>query len=540
LGLAFRLACALPFSQPVYSDAYYYSNIAEFLWQGRGFHEDFLWNYLARPLPDSPLNNPSSTYWMPLTSVLIYLSYLVTGGPSFRAAQLPNILISSALVPLTYYVVKDILPLKQKEFYAWVSAGLMIFCGYYAPYFSLPDNFAPFALLTLLALICQYKTLRLSLSEKRRGLALMAGAGICTGLSYLTRVDGVLLLVVAFLIIGLNSYWLKRESAMTWTAFGLMCLTFALTLLPWLGRSLSDTGQLFPGGGTKTLFMREYNDLFTYTKPLDLAYYLNQTNPDPNWGIGPLLFSKLDALFQNLLIVGRGTLIFMSPFFLIGIFAKVTEKAIRNSGKERPLFLGLTPEFLPFSVYLTALYLAMSLLFTFPGTRGSVFHSGGGLLPFIYAVTFMGLDRFIDWLGTKSRPKAGASRRRVYSLIFLFAAAIFSVVSPLNLASSQDAQDYDQLKAVGTWLEANGAGDAPLMVPDVPAYYYATHKPAVVITSDPLPVNLEIARRYGARYFVLQPNHAPAALAELAEKKSAPGFRLIGQIGEIQLYRLEY
>ncbi|MEI6047074.1 MAG: hypothetical protein WCS37_22255, partial [Chloroflexota bacterium] len=350
-------------------------------------------------------------------------------------------------------------------------------------------------------------------------------------------VDGVFLLGVVLLSFLVNRFLLRRESGLDWLALGLMALTFGLTLLPWLSRNLTDTGQLFPGGGLKTLFLREYDDFFSYTKPLDLPYYLNQTDLSPTWGIGPLLGSKLDALFQNLLLVGRGTLFFMAPLFLLGFFSR-NFQSDTSASNIKPLFLGLQAEFLPFTIYLVTLYLAMSLVFTFPSTRGSVFHSSGGLLPFLYLVILAGLDRFIAWLGTISRPKAGLARRRTYSLMILAAALIMSVSFTFGLANGWN-RDYSELKLVGAWLSENGVADALVMAPDVPAYYYVNHRPAIVITNEPLPVNLELARRYGARYFILQPNHAPASLAELFAKKTAPGFRLVAELGEVQLYRLE-
>jgi hypothetical protein len=542
LALLFRLLCGLFFSQPGYTDAYYYSNVAESLWRGRGFREDYIWNYLAHPLPATPFNNPSSTYWMPLTSILIYLSYLLTGGPSFLASQLPNMLISAGLVPLTYYCVKDIFGNERGEYYGWMSAGLMIFCGVYAPYFTLPDNFAPFALCTLLVLIFTYKALRLPPNEKRKALGLMALAGVFTGLSYLTRVDGVLLLGVALLALLANRYLFKRESALGWAALGVMALAAALTITPWLLRNLADTGQLFPGGGLKTLFMREYNDFFSATKPLDLPYYLNQTDPSPNWGIGPLLWSKLDALFQNLLIIGRPTLFFMAPLFFWGFFTRVASKETSLAGSKESgrVWLGLRAEFLPFTLYLGVLYLAMSLVFTFPSTRGSVFHSAGGLLPFFYALIFVGLDRFVQWLGTLSRPKAGPQRQRFYGRLLLVVSLGLALFYAVRLPSDFTG-DYEEVKAVAAWLNQNGAGDALPMVPDVPAYYYLNHRPAIEIAPESLEVNLDLARRYGARYFMLQPNHAPQNLMDtLYTAKKAPGFKLVAQLGEVQLYQLEY
>ena len=65
------------------------------------------------------------------------------------------------------------------------------------------------------------------------------------------------------------------------------------------------------------------------------------------------------------------------------------------------------------------------------------------------------------------------------------------------------------------------------------------HQPSLVITSDNLAADLAIARRYGASYIILQPNHFPPHLTELYNKKAAPGFRLVAQLGPVQLYKIE-
>ena len=566
-SLVFRLLLGFFFSQPGYTDAYYYSNVAEALWQGRGFHEDYIWNYLSRPLPGSLLNNPSSTYWMPLTSILIYLAYLLTGGPSFFASQIPNILLSSLLPLMAFYIASDIFGANTERGrrYGWLAGLLTIFCGPYAPRFAMPDNFAPYAVFSCGFLICTYKALRLPPKPVRPALGWMALAGFSAGLAYLTRVDGVILLAAAGLAWLIIRYFLKQSTGLNLLGLGLMSLVFVLTIAPWLTHNLLATGQIFPGGGIKVLFWREYNDFFSYSKNLDLSYYLNQTDPSPNWGLGPLLLSKLDAFIQNIQVVGLGAL-FMLPLFLLGLFTRLpkpeTSSTIENkalSNKELsntqepssfilhppalagvPSFLWQRPEFLPFVVYTLLLYLAMSLAFTFPSTRGSVFHSSGGLLPFIYLICLVGLDRAISWLSKISRPKAERRRQRNYGSLVVVAYLLISLGFGFIVRNGWDS-DYNELKTVGQWMQANTPPDARIMVPDTPAYWYANHKPALAITSDPLPVNLELARRYSVRYFLYQPNHAGVVyLEELFKNKGAPGYTLVATLGALQIYRLEY
>ncbi len=523
-AMLFRLLTALLFKQPGYSDGYYYSNVAEGLWRGRGFREDYIWNYLGQPLPDHLLNNPSSLYWMPFTSILIGLSYLIGGSPAFIFSQLPSVILSAGLAPMAYLLCQDFFGPGHPRLrrYGWLCGSLSIFCGLYAPWFTFPDNFAPFAFLSCAFLICFYRALHLPVGQARRLNGYMLGAGVCGGLAYLTRVDGLLLLIAVPLTVLIYRFWLKQASGLGWQAVGLMLLAFGATISPWLLRNLLEVGQVLPGGGTKTLFWREYNDFFTYKKPLDLAYYLNLTDPSPKWGLFPLLQSKLSALLENLWTWGRGAL-FLSPLFIVGLL----------SGRPRTW---QRPEFLPFVVYSLLLYLAMSLAFTFPGTRGSVFHSTGGLLPFIFLASMLGLDAFIEWFSRRYRPKAAARRKRSYGLLVLGAYFLISVFSALNLSRNWN-EDYDQLRLVGLWLDTQ-KGEQLMMVPDAPAFWYVNHRPALVLSSDSLEVNLELAHRYHIRYLMIQPLHLPDSLAELAEKHTAPGLKPVARLGEVQIYEV--
>lgn len=100
IALLVRVLTALPLRVPGYMDAYYYYVGATSLYRGLGFNDPFIWNYLDNP---TGLPHPSHLYWMPLSSVLAYLSFLLF-GESFRAAQVPFVILS-ALLPLIAYAV---------------------------------------------------------------------------------------------------------------------------------------------------------------------------------------------------------------------------------------------------------------------------------------------------------------------------------------------------------------------------------------------------------------------------------------------------
>ena len=121
-------------------------------------------------------------------------------------------------------------------------------------------------------------------------------------------------------------------------------------------------GVPWPPSG-EALFQREYNDVFRYGRTLDLAYYLD-------WGWQEILLSKARAAGENLLVFAEPFLFYLLPFALVGFWR------LRRDARAWP-----------FLAYTVALYLAMTLLFTFAGPRGSFLHSMAALLPFFFVAS---------------------------------------------------------------------------------------------------------------------------------------------------------
>ncbi len=525
LALSVHLAVARLYHEPGYTDAFYYCNVARSLWEGGGFHEDYVWNFLGRPIPSSLLGNPSCTYWMPLTAVLVELGYLVSGAHSFFAAQVPIVVASSLLAPLGYYIGVDLFGRSPGARYGWLIGLLTVFAGVYGPSFSVPDSFAPFALVSSLFFVATYKALRTRAWAARRW---MVAAGVLAGLAYLTRADGLLLPVAAIvsaLLVG------SRDGLVS------MLVAFAATVAPWLLRNLRETGRVVPAG-SKVLFLREYNDFFSYDKPLDWAYFLGG-------GARSIVLPKLWALAANWQIVGRGTLVFMTPLFVLGLLAVVrpgSEPAFAPAnvelGPRRTAALWRRPELVPVLVYGALLYLVMSLVFTFPGLHGSVFHAAAALSVFLFVFVAVGLDVLVVLLGRRSQPGKGRERLAVYSVAVVAGAAAVTAFSAFEARLTWD-RDYDDLVQLTDWLDGHGEGNAVVMVPDAPAFVYVARRPAVVVANDPLSVNVEIARKYGATYFFYQPRHAAETAAALAGPDGVAGFTRVARFGESALFRLQ-
>ena len=118
---------------------------------------------------------------------------LIRFGPTFGAAQVPFVLIASALSLVTYTVTHEIGGARR---HARIAALLTIFSGFYLVFWTNTEAFAPFALTASLTLLLVARARR----ANRAWMWLAAGA--LSALGHLSRADGPLLLLVALLVAG--------------------------------------------------------------------------------------------------------------------------------------------------------------------------------------------------------------------------------------------------------------------------------------------------------------------------------------------------
>jgi len=170
------------------------------------------------------------------------------------------------------------------------------------------------------------------------------------------------------------------------------------------------------------------------------------------------------------------------------------------------------------------LYGAMTLVFTFPGARGGVFHSSAALLPAIFAVSMVGMDTAVEWAALwRPRWNAQAAKRFFSVGVVLLAAGMTSFIYHSKVVGSSGTwtdpawNHTDAAMAkVGDWLQAQGADEPVVMVGNPPAFNYHTGLQAIVIPNEGVERTLQAARRYGAGYLVLDQNR-PEPLAALYE-----------------------
>ncbi len=516
VSLIVRLLLIITIQGPGYMDAAYSYDIALNLAQGQGFVEPFLWNYLDDP---AGLPHPSHMYWMPLPTILAWVG-LVVLGESYRSAQIPFV-VTAALLPVVSYWVA--VQATGRRRHGWLAGLLTIFSGFYVPFWGHTDNFAPFALGGSLTLIAAWQAGR-AREVGSRGVGWALATGALVGLAHLSRADGLLLLIAIGLAWGKSLIFnlLSTEEDKGWsldiTHILLMVLGYIVIMLPWFIRNWTVSGALLPTAGTQTMWLTTYDDLFSYGRELSPSAYLA-------WGWDNILRSKLDALWLNMqTVLAVLCMIFLVPIVPIGWWRT----------RRHPLFQLA-------AWYAILLFLVMTFVFTFPGPRGGLFHSGGALLPFFFTAASVGLDVLIEWVADRrQRWDAGLAKQvfgvGVVGLALLMSGFLYYQKVVMEPGAREGIATYSDLV---DWLEAEDQGEVLVMVGDPPSYWYHGGGPSIVVPNESVETALTVADRYGARYLVLDHNR-PRPLVSLYEgKETHPRLWLLeSPLDELRIYRI--
>ncbi len=482
LALLWGAILAVVIRQPGYTDAYYYFNAGQRLAQGDGLTDATLWIYINAP--DS-LPGPSHVYWMPLES-LVAAASMALFGATFGAAQLPSVLCFAGLVLVAAWVGAHL------GVNPWVAGLLVLFSGFFTPFWATTDTFALYGLVGSLALLTMGRG---RATGDSRWYALSGALG---ALAHLTRADGVLLVLVMLLVIVWPGE--ARRPVGRYAAAGI--LAYLLVMLPWMARNLNAIGTPLPAGGISAVWLRGYEDIANYPPGVSASEFWA-------WGLDNILRSRWTALTSNIgTFIAVETWIVLGPFVLAGLWSR----------RRDPLLLGVI-------LYAAGMHLAMTFVFAYPGYRGGLFHSSAALLPFWAAAGLIGLRDGIAWMSKRRR-----WRKQQAQMVFSGALVALAVVLSVGVAASKLSGWNDN----GDFYRAL-AHDLPdgavVMVNDPPALYYHTGLSGVVVPNADPSVVPEIAARYGVTYLVLDPNRTRPFAALFAGEESYSFLRLIAQYG---------
>jgi hypothetical protein len=382
-----------------------------------------------------------------------------------------------------------------------VLSGLLgAFAGFYLPFLVTTDAFAAYAWIGTLAFA--------SAAAGYRGRSQLAwlAAGLLVGAGHLARADGVILLLP---LAGLAAVSPRRRLP----SMALLISGYLLVMAPWMARNLSTTGSLLGPGGVRTLWLASYDELFTYPATvLNFGRWAAQ-------GLGEILAPRSQAFATNLetLVVVVGSVI-LGPFMLVGAWRRRRDALVAVSG-----------------IYLLLLVGVMTVAFPFSGARGGLFHSSAGVLPILWALAPIGLERVLESVSARR----GWNPERAWRL---FTPAIVAAMIAITVwvawdraaagwpAATRWEGPADYHRAVAKALRSLDSSPGVVAINDPPGFYLASELPCVVVPFGDQATLREVAQRFDVEWVVLDINH-PAPLAGLyADPKSEPWLTLRGQI----------
>ncbi len=532
IALAVRWPYVRAVAFPPLDDPAFYLTTAQNVVTGRGLEVDVLWSY---HIPFPSVTHPSHEHWMPLTTGLIAAAFALqraVGGvlaPSLLIGQLPGLLLGAMLAPLTYLIGRRALPGGRRNRWVSLGAALLVAVNATLGYQSASaDSSAPFALLAAWAL---------ALALHRPGeRGSYFGVGMLLGLAYLTRSDGLLLLLTVPLawwllpaparpLTGLPDnpaarqaweLWPRQEgSEKDWaralgpTLANLLDLfvVFGLVVAPWLVRNYLAFGTPLPGSVLSQMWLTDYVDTFNFATHPTWQTWLAQ-------GWQALLAQRGQAL-------SREGGVFLLATFPWGLLALPGGWLLR---REWPFF--------PALVYGALLFFGLALVFPVSARAGTFYHSLGAVMPFLALAAVYALQRGLQRLW-KQPQKAGFALTVV--LIGLLTLSGVQVFQSLTAVRARHQAEQAQFEAAAAWLARHAAPGDVVMTTQPYTLNYVSGCPAIVLPgNEPPDAAFQAAQRYNARWLVITQTFGryPQQLREQPD----PRFRLLEDNEQFQVY----
>jgi len=478
-------------------DSAYYVGVAGRLATGQGLTADVLWTYASPPLT---LPQPAFALWMPLASLLAAIPMVLGGTTSLFAAQVPMILVGSALAPLTWYVADQAaaangLTGRRK---ATVALGSGIIAACFGPFLVAvtgPDSSVPFAVLAVAACCVMPRAL-----EAASGLRWSVALGALLGLAYLARQEAIWLGLTYLLLLlpelrrraaGERTAWLART-------LGPVIVAGAVVVAPWLVRQTIVFGSPFPGQAIGNMWFTRNQDVFAFAQPPTMAAFLAQ---------GPVVIGEhiVGGMWHQLVDVLLLPTLPVGVLGLLGLAWAWRTPALRGATALRALTIAAALTFL-----------ATGLLFPVATLAGTFLHASGPALVALVVVAALATDRAVAAVGAwRSWDKQNAWLAPLVTLALALPVAGLEVWLTGSFASDQAAREGAAATALAGQLPAQAAGDQAVVISDEAiGFSLATGRPTLILPDEAPADVLQLARQFGARAVLL--------FGDVA--RSAPGF----------------
>jgi len=506
-GVAVTISVSCFKQSPGYMDAEYYLMTGIQLFEGKGFSEPVIWNYLNQP---TSIPQPSHQYWLPGASVLAWAGMAIFNSESFWAARSLFILLAG-LLPIAIALLAY--NLTGKRSIGWLSGALSIASGYYAVYMGITDTFVIYM---CLGAIFFWLFVRIEKQpDSLHGLFL----GIVCGMLSLTRVDGVGFWAVAIVFLIWKTAHSQQKPAYVKSLLGVIGGMLLVTT-PWLIRNQVTLSTWLPSGGSRTLWLENYNQMFRYDPTtINVQNWLLT-----GWAI---IIERVKSLGSNLLTsLMVHFQIILLPFAAIGIRNLQKIDAVRLAGV---LYVGLL--------------LGLTVLFPFASSRGGFFHSAAAIQPVIWILAAVGIESFVGSAVGKARVIFTFPRTVGLVLVTVAVSTIFlsfrSVVGGFTTATPGWDAHARHYQAIDAFLdESRLYTHATVMVKNPPGFWLASRQPAIVIPDGGVQDTLAAARQFGARILILEKEHT-SGLEDFYRTHRSDGLTLLEIIDTTQIYLIE-
>lgn len=508
LGLAVPLVIAQFQPIPGYLDSDYYFAGGIQLATGKGFTEPYLWNYLDGT---TSLPHPSHSYWMPLASIVSALGMWLTGQTTYSSARIFFFLIAALIPPITAALAYSF---SRKRELAITSGLLAVFSVYNAPFVAVTDNFGLFMLFGGL-----YFIIATQLIEDPGRLPNWFLLGGLAGLMALSRSDGLLWLALTLLFV----LWRAPKESFSQilkyvlrNSFGAL-IGFFLVMSPWYFRNLSIFGTPMAPGGSRALWLATYDQTFIYPPSL-----LNM-NSFLALGWNKIIADRMVALSSNLIstFAAHGAIL-LFPFILVGAISSRKDDRVKLAG---------------FAFLI--LFLVMTFVFPFAGSRGAFFHSGASLQPMWWSLAPLGLEAILASL--RKRNWGNDQTRVIFRSALVMIAVILTVfVTYFRLFDLGWSEGQENYPAVEQFLQKNGiTAQDVVIVRNAPGYYIETNRSAISIPYGGEQAILDVSKQFDAYYLVMEPESLIEPIKKLIQDPGSQ-FTYLGEVDDTRIYRIEF
>jgi len=498
-GLLLRAYLVSITQTPGTSDPAFYYTVAKNISEGRGLVIDYVVFYFNGLVP---ITHYSNDYWLPLASILLSLPMFIFGKT-----------VSSALVAS---VIAGIVPPLVGYFAAltfYKSKTFAIFAGTLT-YFS-PIQITTSVVTDSIIFFGAFGSAALFLSFRgRQNSRYFLIAAICSGLANMIRQDGILLLVTLLLMLLITQKTIREKALL---AVGIIGIHF-LVLSPLLIRDFVETHSIFSSGLSKTLFLTNYEDMYSYGKSFTWQSYRAVLGirriVDIKFKIAAFNITQfvnfLDPLLTILGLIGLADLIRLRKWSEISFLSPAL------------IFVGLG-------------YLSYSFLWSIHGP-GSFYKGLAVLMPFIAIMIIGLLSRYISSI-------------KILAIIFIILTVYsgyqgFRQSDQFSTAYNKIYQYYKQAQTV---VSQNAAQrnirlqDIVVMSREPWDVNAATGMKSVMIPNNDINTIVFVAQHYNARYILL-PGQRPQLDKIYNNTTPDPHFTYIASVpnSDMKIFRINF